>query len=353
MQQTRTRARTGAEILKELVAHVFCYHRVGFDRRWMTFNADGKVGHGARTRETCWNLLMTNGVPTLEISSDEGLTCRLKRQTDGSWTGKWRVFEKMPVWLYPAAKLKDTVSESFSHPLSAQLVPRSLFIVSLPRSLSSLVYHKVRHAMGLDQPSWTTDGEILNMDRNVLMSGNLQNNSSKYLHRMCDSGAFSAVLEFLDPLVFPFGHAYKDVVQPFVVADWLKNHPMPVLRVKRSIADVAYSMLSRDWQYPGRIVPKENDRVLALIQGLMCAERTLETIKAEVVNFDEIIKSEEPLNTALRKLSPGRLFDELRFIDRNFMEARDKMLERRKTVEYVRLLKYVDRVNKDATQHCI
>ena len=42
---------------------------------------------------------------------------------------------------------------------------RSLFVVSLPRSLSSLLYEAAAVSLGLAQPGWTTDGEILNRDR--------------------------------------------------------------------------------------------------------------------------------------------------------------------------------------------
>ena len=41
----------------------------------------------------------------------------------------------------------------------------SLFVVSLPRSLSSLLYVAAAHALGLAEPTWTSDGEILNRDR--------------------------------------------------------------------------------------------------------------------------------------------------------------------------------------------
>src|SRR5262249_60485426 len=41
----------------------------------------------------------------------------------------------------------------------------SLFVVSLPRSLSSLLYVAAARAIGLSEPPWTSDGEILNRDR--------------------------------------------------------------------------------------------------------------------------------------------------------------------------------------------
>ena len=41
----------------------------------------------------------------------------------------------------------------------------SLFVVSLPRSLSSLLYVAAARAIGLSQPAWTSDGETLNRDR--------------------------------------------------------------------------------------------------------------------------------------------------------------------------------------------
>ena len=41
----------------------------------------------------------------------------------------------------------------------------SLFVVSLPRSLSSFLYVAAARAIGLAEPAWTSDGEILNRDR--------------------------------------------------------------------------------------------------------------------------------------------------------------------------------------------
>src|SRR5437763_607414 len=45
----------------------------------------------------------------------------------------------------------------------------SLFLVSLPRSLSGIIYHAIRRSVRLNAPAWTTDGEVLNLDRFALL----------------------------------------------------------------------------------------------------------------------------------------------------------------------------------------
>ena len=74
----------------------------------------------------------------------------------------------------------------------------SLFVVSLPRSLSSVVYHASRLALGLEEPVWTSDGEILNNDRFALYGGPTHDAGVKYVPPGAAPGLFQQVLAFLD-----------------------------------------------------------------------------------------------------------------------------------------------------------
>jgi len=86
----------------------FNYCRVGFDKRRMTFLRDGRVGEGAAGCEVFWDVKAgERGELFLEISSGYAVTCRLRREADGSWRGRWLHHEKMPIVLFPVQALAD------------------------------------------------------------------------------------------------------------------------------------------------------------------------------------------------------------------------------------------------------
>jgi hypothetical protein len=86
-------------LAQKLVQQTFEYQRVGFDKRTMTFLPDGRIGKGAAGCEMFWDVKMENGHAFLEICSNASLTCRLQQQPDGTWTGRWISFERMPIVL--------------------------------------------------------------------------------------------------------------------------------------------------------------------------------------------------------------------------------------------------------------
>ena len=86
-------------LAQEIVHGTYIYERLGFDSRPMSFSIDGRVTEGGGQFETYWDLKEIDGKIILLISSRSELTCDLERQTDGSWTGKWVRFERMPIVL--------------------------------------------------------------------------------------------------------------------------------------------------------------------------------------------------------------------------------------------------------------
>jgi hypothetical protein len=211
--------------------------------------------------------------------------------------------------------------------------PPSLFVVSLPRSLSSRVHRAAREALGLREPAWTSSGEILNADRFVTHGGSPNDSCRKYVREEDDRRAFAALGQFLSHVVQPRGFAYKDVVQPFVVARWLPHaglRDLRVLRIRRPLADIAWSMLAQGWLYPARGVEGE----AALIQGLAEAERALAALPGEAVDYDDLITSESALQSALANLYPDREIGPVRYLDDTFAKRRDAVLRRRGEERY-------------------
>jgi hypothetical protein len=73
----------------------------------------------------------------------------------------------------------------------------------------------------LNTPSWTSDGEILNVDRFVLYPGPRHDTGIKFLLKESNPALFQSVIDLLDQATVAAGFAYKDVVHPFAVSEWL------------------------------------------------------------------------------------------------------------------------------------
>jgi hypothetical protein len=222
---------------------------------------------------------------------------------------------------------------------------RSLFVVSLPRSLSSVLYHAARNSLALEEPTWTSDGEILNADRFVLIPGPNSDMSRKFTTDLSEYALYRRIFAFLDQIVVSHGFAYKDVVQPFVVGEWLRRNRPPTLKVRRNVADVAYSMLEHQWYYPQRLFPKTKPLELGVVQGLLQAQEALDAIPGVEIDFDEVISDEAVLQSALTSLyGTDGVTREPKYVDRRFRRRREEILERRSSPRYELILEHIDRV---------
>jgi hypothetical protein len=63
----------------------------------------GKVDDGATRWDQVRRLEREQGRVSLVISGHDGVTCRLLRDADGVWRGRWLHQEQMPVELRPLA----------------------------------------------------------------------------------------------------------------------------------------------------------------------------------------------------------------------------------------------------------
>lgn len=211
---------------------------------------------------------------------------------------------------------------------------RSLFLVSLPRSLSSLLYQRIRPVLGLAEPVWTSDGEILNLHRFAHLPEGLDVDGLRFTPPTHER--FGRLTAFLEQATVREGFFYKDVVQPFAVASWLPTSGLAALRIERPLADIAVAMLDRGWLYPqAALADPSGDPERDLIAGLAQAQQALAAIPGPVLHYDELIHDEEPLATALRNLYGD--VPTPHYLDDRFREIREDVLARRATERWHRL----------------
>ena len=224
---------------------------------------------------------------------------------------------------------------------------RSLFVLSLPRSLSSLIYVAAARAIGLAEPTWTSDGEILNRERVPRRLQSLAPADERFTLLGSAPDTFASMTDYLDRAAVRQGHAYKDVVQPFVIGGWDGLGDFEVLKVRRNVAEVAYTMLKRQWLYPARAASVYDAHPWALVEGLVRAEAVLEALPGVTVEYADAVLSEEPLEAALRRLYPDVEVAPLRYIDRGFGRTRGRLeAERRNSLVFRRLESIVSAVQE-------
>src|ERR1700747_3771145 len=178
----------------------------------------------------------------------------------------------------------------------------SLFVVSLPRSLSSLIYIAAARAIGLAEPTWTSDGEILNRDRVPRRLHSLAPADERFTLLDAAPDVFSTMTTYLDSTALRQGFAYKDVVQPFVIGGWEGLADFKVLKVRRDLAEVAYTMLKRQWLYPARAASVFDAHPWTLVEGLVRAEAVLDALPGETVEYADAVLGHDSLERALRRL---------------------------------------------------
>ena len=223
----------------------------------------------------------------------------------------------------------------------------SLFVVSLPRSLSSLLYVAAAQAIGLAEPAWTSDGEILNRDRVPRRLQRLAPADQRFTLLGSAPDAFANMTSFLDGAALRQGFAYKDVVQPFVIGGWEGLGDFKVLKVRRNVAEVAYTMLKRQWLYPAHAASLFDEHPWALVEGLVRAEAVLDALPGETVEYADAVLDHGALEAALSCLYPNAPLVPPRYIDRRFTRTR-RLLEadRRSSLVFRRLESIVSAVRE-------
>jgi hypothetical protein len=211
---------------------------------------------------------------------------------------------------------------------------RSLFLVSLPRSLSSLVYQVLLPALGLAEPVWTSDGEVLNLHRFVHLPVGSPEEGVRFTTSAGRPARFARLTAFLDQVVHREGFLYKDVVQPFAVASWLPASGVNVLRLERPLADVAWSMLQRGWLYPSEASDHRRGPEWRCIQGLARAAAAMASLPGPVLHYDALVREENLLTEAVRQLYPELDLSPIALLNDTFRSEREAILARRATERY-------------------
>jgi len=83
---------------------LFNYVLEGKESRVLELQPDFTIGRGAALMEVAWTIEEDkDGEPVLAIRNANAPTCFLRKTTDGSWTGRWLVYDRMRVRLCSAA----------------------------------------------------------------------------------------------------------------------------------------------------------------------------------------------------------------------------------------------------------
>jgi hypothetical protein len=220
---------------------------------------------------------------------------------------------------------------------------RSLFILSLPRSFSSDTFQLCRDALGLQEPIWTSEGEILNNDRSVLYRGARVEEGLKFTRAEVAPREFEKVTAFLDQIVQPQGFIYKDVVQPFAAAAWLAGRPdVAVLKIVPDLLHVASAILARGWSYPMLASDGQGGRLRQIVHGLQQAEAAIGEVPGETVRFTDLVGDESPLRAVLQRLYPEIEVPEIPYRTEEFLAHRDAVAQRRADPAYAMISKLVE-----------
>src|SRR5262245_52236735 len=152
---------------------------------------------------------------------------------------------------------------------------------------------------------------------------------------------FANMASYLDQAALRQGFAYKDVVQPFVVGGWEGLGDFKVLKVRRNLAEVAYTMLKRRWLYPARAASVFDGHPWALVEGLLRAEAVLDALPGVTVDYADAVLDHGALEVALGRLYPEVRLAPPRYIDRGFARTRRRLEAGRRDSLVFRRLEWI------------
>jgi len=222
---------------------------------------------------------------------------------------------------------------------------KSLIIVGLPRSMSSLIYKHASHMLEdelkiLDPKIWH-DGDVLNHIQ--LEFPNIEKKHGR--HNYYQYQNTKSVLE-----KYSKGYLIKSVAQPLHTVRFLnENEDYKVLVIRRDLEDTIYTLYLREWFWPINILgidsKKEKNQTLEnLCKAVIKIQKELlEKIEnKELISYENLLFDDKLLWRKLKTLGYDPKW--VSHINKNFEKKREIVLNIRKTPLYRRIKAMVEKL---------
>lgn len=134
---------------------------------------------------------------------------------------------------------------------------KSLFIISCPKSMSSLVHNLCQTAIDF-KSILATDGEVLNHER--VIDPISPEHKDYYLkgQKFWTGLYWDIQFKILDQITEDGAHLIKDVCFPHVVRDYVYNNHENTIIIDKDPRLITYSLQKVGWFYPSFILDDEN-----------------------------------------------------------------------------------------------
>jgi hypothetical protein len=104
--------------------------------------------------------------------------------------------------------------------------------------------------------------------------------------------------------------------------------------VRRDVAEVAYTMLKREWGYPARAASLYEEPVWSLVEGLVRADAVIDALPGVSIDYARAVRDDGALEDVLRGLYPLGPLAPIDYLDRQFVRTR-RRLERDREHSFV------------------
>jgi hypothetical protein len=220
----------------------------------------------------------------------------------------------------------------------SKVMKKSVLIVGLPRSMSSLVYQSSRQILSK---------ELKNLDLKIWHDGDPLNHiwtdfpELKGKHGSLDDNDYEKYAAVLDK--YKEGHIIKTVAQPYMVKKYFENNPdnYNVIQIKRTLADTVYALHMRNWYWPIKVLGldprnKKHCNLTNLCKAVVRMDRELNHIPIKrFLCYENLLWDGGLLTRVYRKL--GYRVKPRNHIDQNFVNKRTEVLYCRSMPLYKRI----------------
>ena len=213
-----------------------------------------------------------------------------------------------------------------------------------------MTYDICRKMIRHNAPDWTTSGEITNSDRFSIAAKQKFGHLPKFIRKEQDPMLADKVWSILDENIKPVEYVYKDVTQPFLVAEWLAAHDYPTLILHRHPVDVAFAMWQKEWFYPAASVSLETTLKRKMMTGLCDAQKVLATVQGVSVHFEQMLHDETLVQSALKELYCSNTLPVVRYLYPEFRNYSSQVKLRKENPLYQEFLSIYEDLQSAPTQ---